>query len=107
MGLFMPEKENAVGNVPESNWNYRVLEFVTEDGESWRSIHEVYYDKGIPRGYSEQPAAVVWDPDDSDASAQLILERMRGALAKPILTEKDFHTNGSGSNDLPSNRSTE
>jgi hypothetical protein len=36
-------------NTPTRSWDYRVIEFVTEDGEVWRSIHEVHYVDGIPR----------------------------------------------------------
>lgn len=96
----MLKSENGVENAPASSWNYRVLEFVTEDGAAWRSIHEVHYVNGVPKGYSEQPAAVVWDTDEGNAAALLMLERMREAVAKPILVEKDFHTDDSGSNDL-------
>jgi len=70
-------------------WNYRVIEFVTPEGEPWRSIHEVYYHTdGTPWLYSENPAGVVWDEGLDEAHE--ILKRMQEALAKPVLVERDF-----------------
>jgi hypothetical protein len=31
---LMPKAKNSVENIPESSWNYRVLEFVTADGKA-------------------------------------------------------------------------
>lgn len=86
----MPNLEDSAENSPAIRMNYRVLEFVAEDGEAWRSVHEVYCVDGVPSGYSEHPAAVVWDTDKGDTAAPVILERMREALSKPVLTNYDF-----------------
>ena len=47
------ETGNCVESTPARNWNYRVIEFVTEDGEVWRSIHEVHYVDGVPKAPSQ------------------------------------------------------
>ena len=74
-----------------SHWNYRVIEFVSSDGEPWRSIHEVHYsDDGSTRAYGEEPASVTWDTSEGDEAALRILDRMTQALTKPILVESDF-----------------
>jgi hypothetical protein len=75
-------------------WTYRVIEFTSEDGtETWRSINEVYYANGVPRGYSERGADVTWytHAGDTDETPGLILDRMREALSKPVLTISDFN----------------
>lgn len=72
-------------------WNYRVIEFVTPGGEPWRAIHEVHYDvAGCPTSYAENPAAVVWDAEMSDAEAVGTLTLMALSLGKPRLVEADF-----------------
>ncbi len=71
-------------------WNYRIIEFQTGD-ETHRAIHEVYYDDdGKPTGYADNPASVWWHVDEEEGAPNRILERMQEALAKPVLTEKDF-----------------
>lgn len=81
-----------------ATWNYRVIEFVTPSSEGapeerWRAIHEVHYDEnGRPSSYTESPARVAWDVDDGDSAPLFILERMKRALAKPVLLERDFHS---------------
>lgn len=79
-----------------STWNYRVMEFCSPtEPLPWRAIHEVFYDEGgRPVGYTKDPAVVAWGPDDGDSAPQLTLERMREALAKPVLREQDFVQNG-------------
>jgi hypothetical protein len=72
------------------HWNYRVLEFATPDGEVWRAIHEVHYDDGKPVCYSVQPAVVLWDVEEGSDAPAAILERMREAVSKPVLTVRDF-----------------
>jgi hypothetical protein len=73
-------------------WDYRVIEFVEMDGTPWQAIHEVHYDdSGAPNGYGENPAVI----QSSDAagclvSLEWVLDRMREALAKPVLVERDF-----------------
>lgn len=74
-------------------WNYRVIEFV-EPGteERWQAIHEVHYDEtGQPTSYAENPAPVMTH-DDGNCKADLgwVLDKMREALSKPVLIERDF-----------------
>jgi hypothetical protein len=74
---------------PESSWNYRVMEF-SEGEERWQAIHEVHYREGVPASYSEQPASVQWDAEDSNGTGHGILDRMRDSLNKPVLRPEDF-----------------
>lgn len=75
------------------SWNYRVIEFVDPDGEPWRAIHEVHYDDaGKPSSYSED-AAIVMSSDGKGDVKELgwVLDRMREALEKPVMVERDFN----------------
>lgn len=75
------------------HWNYRVIEFVAPDGETWRAIHEVHSDDdGNLTGYGEKPAPVMGEAVDGDIRGGLewTLDRMREALDKPVLRESDF-----------------
>jgi hypothetical protein len=87
-------------NTPTRSWDYRVIEFVTEDGEVWRSIHEVHYVDGIPKAYSERPAPVMWERNDGAAAAFVTLEQMRLAVSRPVLEEMDFDSDDSGGDDV-------
>ncbi|QBQ95920.1 hypothetical protein [Paraburkholderia pallida] len=78
---------DATQPAPEFHWNYRVMEF-HEGGETWREFREVYYRNGEPEGYSSVYASPCWDDDDE--AARRILDRMRDALARPILRPGDF-----------------
>lgn len=74
------------------SWNYRVIEFVDEQGYPWRAIHEVHYDDaGKPVSYTEDAASVI-SSDGAGINAPLawVLEKMREALDKPVLVETDF-----------------
>ncbi|MFM0648093.1 hypothetical protein PQR14_27560 [Paraburkholderia bryophila] len=90
---MMPSNKDSSEQVPASSWNYRVVEFSNEFGETFRAIHEVYYSNGVPNGYAQDAAAIQWDTDEGDEGALRVLQRMREALAKPVLTEKDFGKN--------------
>jgi hypothetical protein len=79
-------------------WNYRVIELVTPLNDPsgsidmFRAIHEVHYDDdGCPVGYSATPATVGWDLSEGEDAPIAILDRMREALVKPVLTDRDFH----------------
>jgi hypothetical protein len=96
----MLQTDNHVENAPAASWNYRVIEFVTGDEGPWRSIHEVHYNNGVPTSYSETPAAVTWCTNEGEATPLVILERMREAVAKSVLTEKDFHTSDSDDSEI-------
>lgn len=73
-----------------SHWNYRVIEFVSQTGERWRAIHEVYYQDGKPWLHTVNPATIGWDVEDGDNTPLETLEKMKRALTEPILTESDF-----------------
>lgn len=71
-------------------WNLRVIEFDAGD-DSYRAVHEVYYEAdGRLRGYSENPAVVMWTVDDEPGAPQRTLERIRRALAEPPINVKAF-----------------
>jgi hypothetical protein len=95
----IPETANCMNNTPNRSWDYRVIEFVTEEGEVWRSIHEVHYVDGVPKAFSERPAPVMWERDDGAMAALVTLEQMRQAVTRPVLEEADF-PDDSGDNDL-------
>lgn len=68
-------------------WNHRVIQH-EENGETWRAIHEVYYDgDGVPWAYTENPTPVQWSEGDAP---NWILDQMRKALEAPVLREADF-----------------
>lgn len=74
------------------SWNYRVIEFIDPHDGPWRAIHEVHYDdQGRPAAYTESPAKVI-STDDAGNNAGLdwVLDRMREALTRPVLVERDF-----------------
>lgn len=82
-----------------SHWNYRVIEFVSPEGEPWRAIHEVHHDDaGSPKSYSETPAVVMGSEFDGNmrGSMEWTLDRMREALTKTVLMERDFAASESG-----------
>lgn len=69
------------------NWNYRVIKTV-ENGDDVFAIHDVYYHSdGTPRAYSVNPSRIIWLEEDEPTA---ILDRMQGALLKPVLTDADF-----------------
>lgn len=72
------------------HWNLRVIQF--EAGEdSYSALHEVYYEAdGRLRGYSEQPAIVMWNVEDGCGASKRALERIQRALAEPPLKATDF-----------------
>lgn len=74
-------------------WNYRVIAF-EHDGETVHALHEVFYTAdGKPDMYSKYPAGISWNAAGGNAEALAVLERMREALTKPVLTPLDFrHT---------------
>lgn len=73
-------------------WNYRVFEWADRKEGTWQSIHEVYYNvDGKPTSYSEEPAVVMSsDPAGNEADLGWVLDRMRDALSKPVLTADEF-----------------
>lgn len=77
------------------HWDFRVVEFIKPatgamPAERWREIHEVYYlESGEPSFYG-RAATVHWSPDEDGDDPYSVLERMKAALTKPVLTEADF-----------------
>ncbi len=75
------------------SWNYRVVRQSKGD-ERWLSICEVYYqdDKVTPRAYGDGGAPFSNEGNDEMDIRSLgwTLDKMREALSKPILDEKDF-----------------
>ena len=72
-------------------WNYRVIEFATGTDDAYQEIHEVYYDEADrPTAYGANPAIVSWDASEGADTPIRILEKMKIALGKPVLTEHDF-----------------
>lgn len=61
------------------SWNYRVLVYPDGDGVFFQ-IHEVYYNNGVPNGYTESAIG----PCGEDRNALLwSLERMLECVYKP------------------------
>lgn len=88
--LNMQVPDHGPSSSSDRSWNYRAIRF--EHGEdSHVAIHEVHYEKGRPVSYSETPAPVMWFAVEGPATGLNILERMREALEKPLLTEADFN----------------
>lgn len=85
--------ESSTSSPSKRTWNYRVISF-RHGEEAWCAIHEVYYDDGVPTGHTVEPAVAMWDPEEGDDAGVRTLERMREALAKPVLTESDFRRRG-------------
>ena len=70
------------------HWNFRIISHVTDKGEKWLGIHEVYYDeKEKPQCYSSDPQSVM---GESIEDIKWFLSSMKKALDKPILKEEDF-----------------
>lgn len=85
----MQPPDHDTTSPPARSWNYRAIHF--EHGEdSHVAIHEVHYEEGRPISYSETPAPVLWFEAEGPGTGLAILERMREALEKPIMTVEDF-----------------
>jgi hypothetical protein len=76
--------------VSNSTWNCRVIEFESPDGSIQRAIHEVFYEDGKLMGYSENPACVLWDPDEENESPRVQIDHLEDALERPVLYESEF-----------------
>jgi antitoxin MazE len=76
-----------------NHWNYRVFEFVEEDGSVYQEIRTVYYTDDKPTSYAATPAVMGWNviPGESALAAALReVSKFIAALAKPVLRESDF-----------------
>jgi hypothetical protein len=75
------------------SWNYRVIQtHYAETGETLFGIHEVYYTAdGSASGFTSTEVGVIGDSLEEIGAA---LDRMREALAKPVLTPADFPSSG-------------
>jgi hypothetical protein len=69
-------------------WNHRVIRETQPDGSEWLGIHEVHYrEDGRPRAYTAEPIGVVGETLEELA---WVLDHMRIALGKPVLSDADF-----------------
>ena len=72
-------------------WNYRIVEESTPDGDTWRAIHEVFYDEhDRPISVTVNPVGVYWYVEEGDQGGLGTLDKMREAFDKPILKATDF-----------------
>lgn len=68
-------------------WNYRVIK-QTVNGDTFSSIHEVYYDEnGEIRAYAEVATSVVWFEDEKFDD---LLKKLKTALENPELEKKEL-----------------
>jgi len=88
----VPDSSDMDAHSDPGGWNYRVIEFPCQGGETYRTIHEVHYSNGIPVARSGPAAEVSWDTGEGDEAGLLILDRMRDAIHKPALVASDFGT---------------
>lgn len=66
-----------------SDWNYRVMAVTNEiNDEIYFRIHEVYYKKGIPNGYTVEAAVV---GGDTIEVIQWSIKKLNEATLKPVL----------------------
>lgn len=63
------------------SWNYRILA-KEENGELYYNVHEVYYENGLPRGYSANAANVC---GETVKGLKWAINRMKEATNKPVL----------------------
>lgn len=71
--------------------NYRIIEEQDKDESApHRTIARVWYrEDGTPKQW--EAATVEWTPtDDPNDKALEIIEQLRAALTKPVLTYRDF-----------------
>jgi hypothetical protein len=67
-------------------WGYRIVNVDSDDDETSLEIREVYFDQeGNPYGHC---GAEVFGNDIQELDR--VIERMRSAFDKPILTKDDF-----------------
>lgn len=72
-----------------ATWNYRVMKFVDDEGETYHQIHEVYYDKdGDLKGYTKNPVSLF--SSDGVDGLRTSIEKIAAALKKPVLESSDF-----------------
>lgn len=70
-------------------WNFRVMELIDSDGEPYHEIREIYYDEnGKLNGYVDHAAEI--SSVGGLAGLAWVLDRMREALEKPVVRERDF-----------------
>ena len=69
------------------SWNHRVVDLTAEnEGDELFAIREVFYnDDGVPTGYIE-PSIV----SETMEGLAKVLDRMKEALAQPVLKPEDF-----------------
>jgi len=69
------------------SWNHRVIRHVTDEGDEWFGIHEVYYDDGEPHSCTKEHIS----PCQEDIPAlKWELEKMLQAIDKPVIDYQHF-----------------
>lgn len=71
---------------PKHYWNYRIIKKQV-GGEDRYAIHEVYYQKGKPYMYTENPVEI---SAESIEDLKEELEWIQDCLDKPVLTDDDM-----------------
>lgn len=76
------------------SWNHRVVDMTAEnDGDPLFELREVYYNReGVPVGHGG-PSVM----SETMEGLTTVVDRMREALAQPVLTPEDFKENEDGS----------
>ena len=69
------------------SWNHRVVRMRDADGTESLHVCEVYYRDSVPVNHTERAVGAV---GEDLSELETALDRMRAALAKPILDERDF-----------------
>lgn len=97
-GLDALNRPGYTGDGKRATWNHRVVRR-HKDGVSWLEITEVHYRDFKPTTFAIEmgtPSAGGEGEADAECLAELAetLDRMKAALAKPILDEKDFTGDG-------------
>lgn len=68
----------------------RVIEFAAGE-DSWAAVHEVYYSAdGSLKGYSANPAVLMWTADDEAGASQRSLAKFQRALSEPAIKAAEF-----------------
>ncbi|MFH7040782.1 hypothetical protein ABT392_00440 [Paucibacter sp. JuS9] len=71
-------------------WNLRVIEFGSGE-DTWSAVHEVHYEAdGSLKGYSANPAMLMWTADDEPGAPQRCLAKFQRALAEPAIKAAEF-----------------
>lgn len=73
---------------PDHYWNYRVIAYTDQLGETSHAIHEVHYEGDNPVMVTTEPADVSWNPECDNP--RVIFANMMKALDKDVLLMSIF-----------------